>query len=83
MLAIADACLRGYFRPMRTLLIAIVMLCAPLSMFVVGWGLFLIYEEAGTVVFVISCASLIVTFAGIALAIDEARQDRTLRKLGL
>lgn len=66
---------------MRTLLILAVALCAPLSMFVVGWGLFLIYEEAGLVFFVISCVSLIVTFAGIALAIDEARQDRILRLL--
>ena len=63
------------------MLILFVMLCAPAAIYFLGWGLYLIYEEAGVWVFLAACASFIVVFLGIALAIDEARQESFLQRL--
>lgn len=56
---------------MKTALIIWVLLSAPISLSAVGWGLFLIYSEAGLIVFAICCVSLITSALGIAAILDK------------
>lgn len=56
---------------MRNLVIIWVLLSAPLALAVMGWGLILIYREAGMVVFLLSCAVMFTAALGIATLFDK------------
>lgn len=56
---------------MRNILALWVLLCAPAAMFVMGWGLMLIYREAGLLAFVICCAVMFTAALGIASLLDK------------
>ena len=62
---------------MKTIVIIWVLISAPLSLGVIGWGLTLIFHQAGMVAFLFSCVVLFTGALAVAALIDEARQTRT------
>jgi hypothetical protein len=56
---------------MRTALILLILISAPASLFVLGWGLILIYEAAGLTALVLSSLSLFIAALGIASLLDK------------
>lgn len=59
---------------MRNLLALWVLLCAPAALFVMGWGLMLIYREAGMAAFLVSCVVMFTAALGIASLLDKNQQ---------
>ena len=56
---------------MRNILAMLILVSGPGALFVVGWGLTLIREEAGLAAFVVSCAVIAVAGLGIASLLDK------------
>lgn len=56
---------------MKNLVIIWVLLSAPLALAVTGWGLILIYREAGMVAFLLCCAVIFTAALGIATLFDK------------
>lgn len=59
------------FRSMKTAVIVWVLLSAPVALFTVGWGLKLIFDAAGMVVFMLCCASIATAGLSIASLLDS------------
>lgn len=56
---------------MRNLISLLILLNAPISLAVLGWGLVLIFHAAGLAVFLLCCLSLITAGLGIASLLDS------------
>jgi hypothetical protein len=65
---------------MKTLLIVWVLISAPISLFVIGWGLSLIYEEAGMLALVLSSAALITCLLGVLSLLDRHQPPPSQRQ---
>lgn len=63
-------------RFVRMALIALILVSGPASLFVMGWGLMLIYKAAGLVAFLLSCLSLVIVGLGFASLLDEAQSHQ-------
>lgn len=59
--------------------IVIVLLCAPVSVFFMGWGLLQVHEQMGMFVFLVACFSYFIAALGIASLIDK-HQDQSSRQ---
>lgn len=58
---------------MKTALIIWALLSAPISLTGMGWGLSLIYRDAGLAVFLVICLSLFTSAIGIASILDTLK----------
>lgn len=56
---------------MKTALIVWVLLSAPLTLFYMGWGLSLVYREAGMGAFLLGCVSMATGGLGLASLLDK------------
>lgn len=68
-----------YVWGMKTALIVWTLLSAPISLFALGWGLLLIYREAGMAFFLIASVAVFTSALGIASLLDK-RQPLPSRK---
>lgn len=55
----------------RNILILLVLLNVPVSLFVLGAGLLLIYKSAGIVVFALSCVSMFIAVMSVLARFDN------------
>lgn len=65
---------------MRSVISLVILLCGPLALGVIGWGLILIYKTAGLAVFLGCCFVLFIAVLGIASLIDKAEMRHSPRR---
>ena len=56
---------------MQNVFILLLLLAAPASLGVIGWGLILIWQTAGLVAFFLSCAAIAAAGLGVASLLDK------------
>lgn len=59
----------------RFLVLVWIYVSAPITLFATTWGLKLIYEAAGPVIFLIACASYVTSALGIAFLFDSRQSQ--------
>ena len=67
---------------MRNLAILLVLLSAPASLGVIGWGLVLIWKAAGMVAFLLSCFVVAIAGLGVASLFEDHRPPPNSRQDG-
>jgi len=65
---------------MRGILMLWILLCAPMALGVLGWGLLLIYKAAGLVIFLICCAIMVTAGLGLASLLDNRQPPPNQRQ---
>lgn len=64
---------------MRTLAILVVLISAPASLGVIGWGLVLIWKTAGIAAFLLSCLVVAIAGLGVASLLEDHRPQPNFR----
>lgn len=59
---------------MRNVLALAILICGPAALGIMAWGLFLIYETAGILVFLTCCAVMVIAGLSLASLIDNRQQ---------
>lgn len=63
-------------RLLVTIAIIVVLLCCPVALFFLGWGLKQVYVQFGMFAFLVACFSYFIAALGVASLIDTAREQQ-------